>query len=116
MLRYQRRPQGLIRDSGLPAHRAAPDAYVTAHHLRDLLNESNLGQLIAWSQEPGLLPRVRNGLRRGKTWDQLTDEALCKLAKDRDVDVRFSASKELQRRGPIAEAKPEASVVQGRLI
>ena len=30
MLRYLRRPQGLVHELGLPAHRALPDAYVTA--------------------------------------------------------------------------------------
>ena len=40
---------------------AGPDAYVTAHHLRDMLNEASLEQLLEWSQEPGLLPRVPVG-------------------------------------------------------
>jgi DNA polymerase III epsilon subunit-like protein len=35
-LRYQRRPEGLLHEMGLPAHGALPDAYVTAHHLRRL--------------------------------------------------------------------------------
>jgi exodeoxyribonuclease X len=115
MLRYQRRPQGLVREIGLPAHRAMPDAYVTAHHLRDLLNESSLEQLIAWSLEPGLLPRVRNGVHKGKAWDQLTDEALADLAKDRDVDVRFSATTEMRRR-EIGPERTEQGEAQGRLI
>jgi exodeoxyribonuclease X len=51
MLRYQRMPEGMIRELGLPAHRALPDAYVTAHHLRDMLNEVSLEQLLAWSSE-----------------------------------------------------------------
>ncbi|WP_364653512.1 hypothetical protein [Agrobacterium radiobacter] len=38
MLRYRRRPEGLIHEIGLPAHRAMPDAYVTARHLRYELN------------------------------------------------------------------------------
>ena len=37
VLRYWRMPAGLDRDLGLPVHRAGPDAYVTAHHLRDML-------------------------------------------------------------------------------
>jgi exodeoxyribonuclease X len=115
MLRYQRRPQGLTREIGLPAHRAMPDAYVTAHHLRDLLNESSLAQLIAWSQEPGLLPRVRNGAHKGKAWDQLTDEALADLAKDRDIDVRFSVATEITRRGAAPE-RTEVRSTQGKLI
>ncbi len=99
MLRYQRMPEGLVHEIGLPAHRAMPDAYVTAHHLRDLLNETSLDQLLEWSSEPGLLPRVPSGADRGKSWDRLSDEALAEFLKDRDVDVRFSAETERQRRG-----------------
>lgn len=47
MLRYQRRPVGLIHELGLPAHRAMPDAYVTAHHLRDMLNVASFDQLLS---------------------------------------------------------------------
>jgi exodeoxyribonuclease X len=97
-LRYQRRPEGLVHEMGLPAHRALPDAYVTAHHLRDMLNEVSVDQLLAWSQEPGLLPRVPAGADRGKAFHNLGDDALRALARDRDVDVRFSAETELLRR------------------
>jgi len=103
MLRYERMPKGLVHEIGLPAHRAMPDAYVTAHHLRDLLNEVSLGQLLVWSNEPGLLPRVPSGPDRGKGWDRVSDEALEQLARDRDVDIRFSAQTELDRRGEHAE-------------
>ena len=99
MLRYQRMPEGLVHEIGLPAHRAMPDAYVTAHHLRDLLNEASLEQLLAWSREPGLLPRVPSGPDRGKGWERLTVDALRDFARDRDIDVRFSAETELVRRG-----------------
>lgn len=104
MLRYQRMPQGLVHQLGLPAHRALPDAYVTAHHLRDMLNVASLEQLLAWSAEPGLLPRVPTGAHRGKAWDQLDGDALLTLAKDRDRDLRFSAETELRRRGDAVEA------------
>lgn len=58
MLRYQRMPDGLDHEIGLPAHRAMPAAHVTAHHLRDMLNEASLNQLLAWSAEPGaFIPR-----------------------------------------------------------
>jgi exodeoxyribonuclease X len=93
MLRYERRPTGLIREIGLPAHRAMPDAYVTAHHLRDMLNQVSIAQLLAWSAEPGLLPRVPSGAERGKSWNSLSTEALTALARDREVDVRFSANR-----------------------
>ena len=92
-----------MHEMGLPAHRALPHAYVTAHHLRDMLNEASADQLLAWSQEPGLLPRVPSGVDRGKAFGGLGDEALKALAKDRDIDVRFSAETALRRRG---EAPP----------
>lgn len=115
MLRYQRIPEGLVHELGLPAHRAMPDAYVTAHHLRDLLNEASLAQLLAWSREPGLLPRVPAGPDRGKGWDRITVEALREFAQDRDVDVRFTAETELARRGEIGP-RPNAPSQQGTLF
>lgn len=99
MLRYQRMPEGLVHETGLPAHRAMPDAYVTAHHLRDLLNAASLEDLLAWSSMPGLLPRVPAGPERGKSWDRLSPETLLELVRDRDADVRFTAQTELERRG-----------------
>jgi exodeoxyribonuclease X len=97
-LRYERMPVGLDRAIGLPAHRALPDAYVTAHHLRDMLNAASLEQLLLWSEQPGLLPRVPSGPDRRRPWRDLSDDALSVFVHDRDVDVRFSASNELRRR------------------
>ena len=110
VLRYWRRPAGLDRDLGLPVHRALPDAYVTAHHLRDALNEAGLGQCLTWSELPGLLPRVPAGPERGRGWDELDHEALIRWAADRDEDVRYSARTELARRGegPSPDPAPPA--------
>jgi exodeoxyribonuclease X len=105
MLRYQRMPEGLVHEIGLPAHRAMPDAYVTAHHLRDLLNAASLEQLLAWSLEPGLLPRVPAGPHRGKSWDRLSTDELSAYLRDRDGDVRFTARTELSRRGEVRPAE-----------
>ena len=115
LLRYQRMPEGLVHEIGLPAHRAMPDAYVTAHHLRDMLNQASLEELLAWSREPGLLPRVPSGPDRGKSWDQLGTAALRELARDRDVDLRFSAETELARRGDVQDGVPKMPV-QPRLL
>ena len=107
-LRYWRRPQGLDRARSLPAHRAGPDAYVTAHHLRDMLDVAGLDQLIAWSREPGLLPRVPRGSDRGRRWIDLDEAALRRAAADRDEDIRFTARAELARRSggpPVAPAQ-----------
>jgi len=117
-LRYARDPEGLVHEIGLPAHRAMPDAYVTAHHLRDLLNAAPLDDLLAWSREPGLLPRVPAGAARGKAWRELDDGLLRTFATDRDPNLRFSADTELRRRGEApaaAEAAPSAPR-QARLL
>lgn len=114
MLRYQRMPEGLVHELGLPAHRAMPDAYVTAHHLRDLLNAASLEQCLAWSAEPGLLPRVPAGPDRGKSWERLGLEALNEFLRDRDIDVRFTAQTELARRGDLHQ--PETAEPQQRTL
>lgn len=98
VLRYWRKPDGLVHERGLPAHRAFPDAYVTAHHLRDQLNEASVAQLIEWSNAPGLLPRVRYGPDRGKDWREIDEESLIRFLTDRDPDIRFTAETELARR------------------
>lgn len=115
-LRYERNPEGLVHDVGLPAHRAFPDAYVTAHHLRDMLNAASLEQLLAWSREPGLLPRVPSGEARGKAWADVADRLLRDLAADRDVNLRFSAEAELRRRGEAIGAVAAPAPQQALLL
>jgi exodeoxyribonuclease X len=115
MLRYQRMPEGLDHKIGLPAHRAMPDAYVTAHHLRDMLNEASLDQLITWSAEPGLLPRIPTGPERGKAWDRVDLQVLQAFLLDRDQDVRFTAESELARRG-VGPSRPDVMPAQGSLL
>jgi exodeoxyribonuclease X len=116
MLRYLRKPEGLVHEQGLPAHRAGPDAYVTAHHLRDMLNEVSAAQLLAWSQEPGLLPRVPTGPTRGRPWADLAEDALHGFANGRDADIRFSAQCELRRRGKEPAKKNAEGSRQARLF
>ena len=116
MLRYLRRPEGLVHELGLPAHRAGPDAYVTAHHLRDMLNAASVEQLIAWSREPGLLPRVPAGPMRGRPWSDLDADTLRTYATERDVDVRFSARSELDRREGPLNATNAGDVIEARLL
>lgn len=115
MLRYLRRPEGLVHELGLPAHRALPDAYVTAHHLRDMLNQTTVEQLLAWSREPGLLPRVPAGPERGKAWSAVDADRLQVLASGRDIDVAFTAATELRRRGLMTDTVVRTSD-QGRLL
>ncbi len=117
-LRYSRRPEGLDRATGLPAHRAGPDAYVTAFHLRDMLREATLDQLLAWSVEPALLVKVPYGRLRGRRFRDLPAEELERLltAERTDGDLAFTVRHELGRRGqelapdPVA-AEPDQSLL-----
>ncbi len=100
-LRYWRRPAGLDRDTGLPAHRAGPDAYVTAHHLRDMLALADVAQLLAWSEQPALLVRVPHGPLRGRRWEELDTAQLDAVADGQhghNADMLFTARTERERR------------------
>ncbi len=99
-LRYWRRPDGLDRASGLPAHRAGPDAYVTAFHLRDMLAQATVDELLAWSAEPALLVKVPYGRLRGRRIRGLPVEELERLltAERVDGDLAFAVRHELGRR------------------
>ncbi len=110
-LRYWRRPEGLDRALGLPAHRAGPDAYVTAHHLRDMLAVATVEQLLAWSAEPALLVRVPYGPYRYRNWRDLDHEVLERIAAgDGNADMAFTARTELARRAGMPEASMSGEV------
>ncbi len=81
------------------AHRAGPDAYVTAFHLRDMLALTSLEQLIAWSAEPALQVRCRFGKHHGVPWREVDDGFLRWVAeRDFDADVLFTVEHEMRRR------------------
>ena len=101
-LPYWRRPPGLERAMGLPLHRAGPDAYVTAHHLRDMLEVASVSQLLAWSEQPAMLVRVPTGALRGRRWSELDDAQLGLVLSGEfgwNADMVFTAREERARRG-----------------
>jgi len=105
VLRYWR---GFRLDPALanPAHRAGPDAWVTAHILMDLLAEHSVEQLIAWTAEPRRLDRIPFGKHRGRAWAEAPDDYLRWMAGqgDMDAEVVAAARQELARRaGPLAD-------------
>ena len=103
-LRYWLEDQGLIHpqhDMTMPAHRAGPDAYVTAWLLVALLNAGATGkQMVAWTQEPKLLPRCTIGKFRGKPWSEVEAGFLGWMLRqpDMDADLKWNAQRELLRR------------------
>jgi exodeoxyribonuclease X len=58
------------------AHRAMPDAYVTTHLLREILKHASIQELIRWTNEPVLLPRVLFGKHRGQKWTDVPPDYL----------------------------------------
>src|SRR5215207_374874 len=72
-LRYWLRPKGLDPVVAAMAHRALPDAYVTAFPLRELLDVARMEDLIAWTKQPALLPRVPFGRYRARSWSDVPE-------------------------------------------
>jgi len=103
-LRYHRMPVGLDRAKAMPAHSAGPDSYVTAHHLRDMLNDGTpLEQLVAWTKVPALTLRCKMGDYRnggaGTVWEDVESSMLhWILNKDFDEDIMYTARYHLEKR------------------
>jgi exodeoxyribonuclease X len=97
-LRYWLKPEGLVRELAEPSHRAGPDAYVTAHILREMLKLASVEQLIQWSNEPALLVKCGFGKHRGTPWKDVPRDYLEWILRQRDMDedVRFTAQHHLQ--------------------
>jgi exodeoxyribonuclease X len=75
------------------AHRALPDGYVIAFLLRELLELATAEELIAWTDEPALLPRVTFGRYRGSRWEEVPLDYLAWIVDRSELgeDVRFTA-------------------------
>lgn len=105
VLRYWLRPEGLDRALASPAHRAGPDAYVSAHLLRELLRRHPLETLLQWSAEPAVLVRVPFGKRpdeggnRGRKWTEVDDGFLDWVSvRDFSEDILHTVAVEIARR------------------
>lgn len=86
-------------DRAMPPHRAAPDAFVTAHILLRLLDAHPLDQLIAWSAEPALMVLCRFGKHRGAKWSEVPSDYLeWILRQDMDADTKHTARHHLSQR------------------
>lgn len=83
----------------MPPHRAQPDSYVTAQILIRLLGRATIDQMIAWSAEPRVMPRITFGKHRGSKWaDAPRDYLEWVLRSDLDADTKWNARRELDRR------------------
>lgn len=87
-----------------PAHRAMPDAYVTAWLLHALVDAgASIDDMIRWTTEPSLLPRITFGKHRGLKWSEAPIDYLDWIVgkSDMDDDVKFTARHELKRRATL---------------
>lgn len=104
-LRYWLEDQGKIApDHALtqPAHRAGPDAYVTAHILLALFDAGATGrEMVAWTKEPRVLPTCPIGAEwRGKKWAEVEGGFLRWMTNNAtmEADLKWNAQRELDRR------------------
>ena len=103
-LRYWLEDQGKIApDHALtqPAHRAGPDAYVTAHVLLALFDAGATGKdMVAWTKEPRLLPRCPLGKFRGQPWSDVEAGFLGWMLRQPTMedDLKWNAQREIARR------------------
>lgn len=89
--------------TGLPPHRALPDAVVTAALLQHMLKSKTPEQLIALTLAPVMLKTVRFGKHKGTEWKNLDSGYLnWILSKDFDTDAHHTARTVLEgRRQPL---------------
>lgn len=91
------------------AHRAGPDAYVTAHLLRDMLEQPGvtLDKLVTWSSEPALLAKCHIGRYRGQRWSEIDDKGFLFWLLERDFseDVKHTARFHIDRLRQAEEAQ-----------
>lgn len=104
VLRYWLEDQGLLsldHDTAMPPHRAGPDAYVTAHILKALFAAGATGkEMVAWTQEPRLLPKCPIGKFRGQPWADVEAGFLAWMLNQptMEADLKWNAQRELDRR------------------
>lgn len=86
-----------------PPHRAAPDAYVTAHILAHMILEgkADLETMARWSAGPPLLPKITFGKHFGKKWEDVPTDYLDWIVfkSDMDGDIKANAKHHLKARG-----------------
>lgn len=101
-LAYWLEDQGLITfdvAKTIPTHRAGPDAYVTAHILKALFEAGATGRdMVAWTKEPKLLPRVTFGKHKGEWKDVPGSYLAWMIGSDMEEDFKWNARREIERR------------------
>lgn len=86
----------------MPPHRAGPDAYVSAHLLKRLIESgTSVDDMLRWSKGAALLTSVTFGKHKGERWDDLPADYLRWILdkSDLDRDTKANARHRLKQRG-----------------
>ncbi len=97
-LAYWLEDQGILnRIEAQPAHRAGPDAFVTAHVLTVLLKHATVDEMVQWASEPRPMPTIPIGKYKGQPWSAADHGYLNWMVRqdDMDGDIVFYAQREL---------------------
>jgi len=104
VLRYWLEDQGkiaLVHARTQPAHRAGPDAYITAHILKALFDTgATVNKMVEWTKEPRLLPKCPIGKFRGRPWSEVDNGFLGWMLRQptMEADLKWNAEREIARR------------------
>lgn len=86
----------------MPPHRAAPDAFVTAHILYEMIRHASFDQMIEWTARPSLLPgNIKFGTKhKGQPWSKADASYLEWIINksDMDADTKFTAKHWLEQK------------------
>lgn len=83
---------GFDRAAAMPPHRALPDAYVTAHVLIRLLQESTIEEMVGISAAPVLLRRIGFGKHRGLLFSEAPADYLRWIVDKAEFDADVTAT------------------------
>ena len=83
---------GFDRAAAMPPHRALPDAYVTAHVLIRLLQESTIEDVVSISAAPVLLRRIGFGKHRGLLFSEAPADYLRWIVDKAEFDADVTAT------------------------
>ncbi len=83
---------GFDRAAAMPPHRALPDAYVTAHVLIRLLQESTINDMLRLSAEPALLRRIGFGKHKGMLFSEAPADYLRWIVDKAEFDPDVTAT------------------------
>lgn len=70
----------------MPVHRAASDAYVTAHIFAAALKLASIEDMIKWTSMPSLLVKCTFGKHRGKLWKDVPKDYMSWFIGQREAD------------------------------